>query len=278
MRIYMDFENFSVSRDLLYLASLFAGAGAGGFLAAFGASGRGRGGWITAALCFLSCAVAALSGSIVFSMGAVFTAFPLFIPAAVFFAAGVLGIRFPRLGAGIVLAAGVFTVFAAAGFLRYPGFAAPELPAGAGRSVQMSVQSSGGGIVIRGTRNPGGLRQDETWNLPEGNVPGILYFEAVAFVSDPRYPVFGGEKRGFFTGSGRGDEKLFSIRQAFFTPPPAGEMSLSGTAAPSKLGFTPAYFRAELPGEALFPGVNVSVLFDGDKITFDPPIVIPDRL
>jgi hypothetical protein len=255
----MDFEHFSISRDLFYLASLFAGAALGCFLAALSSAKRGRSGLISAALCFLSCAVAALSGSIILSTGAVFTAFPLFIPSAVFFVLGALGFRFPRIGLVFVFFAGIFTVFAGAAFFRHPRFA--DDPAGAaGNSLVMTVQSTGGGIRVRKPRNRV-IQADsaETWNLAERDLAENLYFEALAVEAHPLYPVFGGERRGFFSGAGRGDETLFSVKTVF-------------TGASSVLGFSPRYFRAELPARALFPGIVFSVVFSGETLSLDPPV------
>jgi hypothetical protein len=285
----MDFEHFSVSRDLLYLASLFTGAGLGCFLAALSSVRRGRSGWISAALCFLSCAVAAISGSIILSTGAVFTAFPLFVPAAAFFVTGVLALRFPRAGVVFVFLAGVFTVFAAAVFLRYPRFVSPDNPAGNGNLPVMTVQSTGGGILVRKTQRPADRAGSpdstdsdsaETWNLAEGSPAESLYFEALAVEANPLYPVFGGEKRGFFTGAGRGEEVFFSVKTFFFKAPAASALSeimpSPGIDAPSVLGFSPRYFRTELPIRALFPGLNFSVVLSGEALEFDPPVLPGD--
>jgi hypothetical protein len=273
----MDFEHFSISRDLFYLASLFTGIAAGCFLAAWSSARRGRSGWISAALCFLSCAVAALSGSVVLSKGVVFTAFPLFIPSAGFFVAGALAFRFPRAGFALVFLAGVFTVFAGAAFLRHPRLA--DDPAG---NLVMTVQSTGGGILVRKPQNSAGraglpdsanrvstslsIPADsvETWNLAEGNPAENLYFEAIAVDAHPLYPVFGGERRGFFLGAGRGDETFFSTKTIF-----AG--------GPSVPGFSPRYFKVELPIRMFFPGMQFSVVFSGKTLEFDPPVVPEDR-
>ncbi|MDR2049710.1 MAG: hypothetical protein LBP69_09685 [Treponema sp.] len=289
----MDFEHFSISRDLFYLASLFAGAGLGCFLAALSSVRRGRSGWISAALCFLSCAVAALSGSIILSMGAVFKAFPLFVPSAVFFAAGVLALRFPRAGFALVFLAGVFAVFSGAAFLRHPRLA--DNSAG---NLVMTLRSTGGGILIRKPRdsagrpgeaglpapanrpsNPAGADAAETWNLAEDASPQNLYFEALAVQAHPLFPVFGGERRGFFSGAGRGNETLFSVKTIFFKAPAASSSSLSAESSlpetgPSIPGFSPHYFRVELPIRVLFPGMQFSVVFSGTALEFDP--ALPD--
>jgi hypothetical protein len=288
----MNFEHFSISRDLFYLASLFAGAGFGCFLVALSSVKRGRSGWISAALCFLSCAVAALSGSIVFSTGAVFKAFPLFVPSAGFFIAGALAFRFPRTGFAFVFLAGIFTVFAGVTFLRRPRLDGD--PAG---NLVMTVQSTGGGILVRKPRdsagrpdpagrtsadrprNPADADSGETWNLAEGTAES-LYFEALAVEAHPLFPVFGGERRGFFLGAGRGAETLFSAKTIFFNAADSSSAyslaeTTPGTAESSTLGFSPRYFRAELPVRVLFPGIVFSVVFSGKTLEFNPP-VIPD--
>jgi hypothetical protein len=294
----MDFEHFSISRDLFYLASFFTGAAVGCFLAARSSVRRGRDGWISAALCFLSCAVAALSGSIALSMGAVFKAFPLFIPSAAFFTVGVLAFRFPRAGFVFVFFAGVFTVFVGAAFLRYP-----RLVDNSAGNLVMIVQSVGGGILVRKPQdsagwagrtdgaglpdpanrpsNPADADAAETWNLAEDASSENLYFEAFAVEAHPLFPVFGGERRGFFSGAGRGTESLFSVKTIFFKAPAANSSSslteaILETGAPSVPGFSPRYFRVELPIRSLFPGMQFSVVFSGETLEFDPP-VLPDN-
>jgi hypothetical protein len=282
----MDFEHFSISRDLFYLASLFSGAAFGCFLAAWSSVRRGRSGWISAALCFLSCAVAALSGSTVLSMGAVFRAFPLFVPSAAFFVVGALAFRFPRVGFVLVFLAGVFTVFSGAAFLRQP-----RLSGDPAENLVMIVQSTGGGILVRKPRNsadrpdpanrppnPADADSAETWNLAEGISSENLYFEALAVEAHPLFPVFGGEKRGFFSGAGRGGETLFSAKTVFYnvaeaSPSNSLDDGTSGIGMPSVLGFSPRYFKTELPVRMLFPGVNFSVIFSGNTLEFDPPVV-----
>jgi hypothetical protein len=293
----MGFEHFSISRDLFYLASLFAGAALGCFLDAWGSVRRGRSGWISAALCFLSCAVAALSGSTALSMGAVFKAFPLFVPSAAFFAAGVLTLRFPRAGFALIFLACVFTVFAGVAFLRRP-----RLADDSEGNLVMTVQSVGSGILIRKLQdsagrtgkagppypanqplNPAGADAVEAWNLAEDASSKNLYFEALVVKAHPLFPVFGGEMRGFFSGAGRGEETLFSVKTIFFKAPAADSLSshsltesMLGIGAPAVLGFSPYYFRAELPIRALFPGMQFSVVFSGETLEFDPP-VLPDN-
>jgi hypothetical protein len=114
--------------------------------------------------------------------------------------------------------------------------------------------------------------------LAEGDPAESLYFEAIVVEAHPLYPVFGGETRGFFSGAGRGDETLFLVKTIFFKTsgslPEA--MSPSGIDAPSVLGFSPRYFKAELPVRTLFPGMVFSVVFSGKTLEFNPPVVPED--
>ncbi|MDR0403608.1 MAG: hypothetical protein LBH35_08490 [Treponema sp.] len=252
----MNFEYFSISRDLFYLASFFTGAALGCFLDALSSVRRGRSGWISAGLCFLSCAAVVLSGSLVLSTGAVFTLVPLLICSVVFFAVGVLALRFLWAGLTLVIVAGLLSVFAGVVFLRHPRLTGGIAGTTAENSLVMTLQSAGGGILVRKPRNPG-QGGDETWNIAETDSAASFYFEAVAVEAHPLYPVFGGERRGFFLGAGRGDETFFSVKSVF-----AGESSLPG--------FSPRYFRAELPVGALFPGANFSVIFSGETLDVVP--------
>jgi hypothetical protein len=239
-----------------------------------------------------------MAGSIALSMGAVLNAVPLFVPSGAVFAAGALSIRFPQAGMGLVLLAGAFTVFAGIVFLRYPRFSSPGDSSGA-RNLVMTLQSTAGGIVVRRAPDSANLADSaaslnladpsypvsssdpvnstEIWNLAEG--AGNLYFDALAVEADPRYPVFGGERRGLFSGAGRGDEALFSVRTPFFKAPPAFSPSPLPASSPAflseeipkTLGFPPRFFRTELPVQAVFQGMSFSVIFSGAAIEFDPP-------
>jgi hypothetical protein len=224
-----------------------------------------------------------MAGSIALSMGAVLNAAPLFVPSGAVFAAGALSIRFPWAGAGLVLLAGVLAVFAGIVFLRYPRFSSPGDSSGT-RNLVMTLQSTAGGIVIRRVPDSANLADSaasaETWNMAEG--AGNIYFEALAVEADPRYPVFGGERRGLFSGAGRGDEALFSAKTPFFKAPPVFPSPVSPLSAsspaflsgetPKTLGFSPRFFRTELPVQAFFQGMSFSVIFSGMTIELDPPL------
>jgi hypothetical protein len=245
----MEYENLSLARDLMYLFALLAGAGAGSLLSIFKRKNtlRKRASWVSAALFFFSGAIASAALAVIFSKGAVFTLFPLYVPALAVLAAGVLAVRFPRAGAGaVMLAAGL-----CAAWMWFTFSTAPRLEGEAAkRARQLSVQSQGDGKLIISRRE-----KSETWNIKDDGNP--LEFKALAFTPAFPFPLIGGERRGLITGISRGADTIYSSGREptrFF---PSGGIER---------------FSLALPAKAVPPGMGLLVLFDGKELRFDPPI------
>jgi hypothetical protein len=257
----MEFENFALSRDLWYLFSFCAGAAAGCAIALFlrRSTVRAKNARITAAFCFLSGAVAALALAVIFSTGRIFFAFPVFVPSLILFVLGILSLCFFKFAAALVLAAGLAVVIVTLNFLAYP-----RAEAGAEFPLNISVQASGDGVMIQRNKVAGSQSVTaEVWNLAQqgansgqgaNNGQGEdIEVQAIALSADPRWPVFGGERRGEFSLVLKGDEAVFA-KKTFFLP-----------------GITADSFRAIIPAEALYPGMTYTTRFDGQSLSFDPP-------
>lgn len=251
----MEFENPSLARDFFYLSFLLLGAAGGSLASIFkrSTSLRSRSGWISAALVFFSGAVAAAAGATIFSQAGVFLNVSLYIPAGIAFVVGGLAVRFPRAGAcTLVFLLGLCTVWICLTFLRYPGFTktSPE-----GISVLSAGGTGEGMLIVR--QNNG---ENETWNV---DTRAALEFEAVAVSSDFRYPLIGGMTRGLVVQAVQGTGTIFQSSKYL-----SGERQ-------SLLGFSFSRHSLTLPAGALLPGMGLSVLFNGEKLYFDPPIQLP---
>ncbi|MDR2767792.1 MAG: hypothetical protein LBB82_05640 [Treponema sp.] len=261
----MESDNFALYRDLFYLSFLFFGISAGAVLCRqrSGNTLRRRAAWLAAIYCFIACAAAFLSPAVVFSGGAVFTVKSIYLVCAVFFFAGAAGIYFPRsAGAALVFAAGIITIWIALAFARYPEFQTAEGPP---YVESFALRSFGDGVrLVRQNRKPDTADAAESWSLDYEESP--LVFEAAAFSAHRLFPLVGGEKRGLITRVSRGGEVLFSVSPWMIRP-----------LSRSRPGFSSRIFSLDLPAGALLPGMNLSVVFDGDSLVFDPPIHISDE-
>jgi hypothetical protein len=251
----MEFENLSLARDFFYLSFLLVGATGGSLWCIFKrtSSLKSRSGWISAALVFFSGAVAAIAGAVIFSRAGVFSNTSLYVLAGIALVLGVLAVRFPRSGAcSIVIALGFCAVWICLSFLRYPASTttSPE-----GISVLSAGETGEGMIIVRQNGE-----EQESWNL---DTQAPLEFEAVAVSSDFRYPLVGGITRGLIVQAVQGTGTVF--RSSKYLARSSG----------SRLGFTFSHYTLTLPAGALLPGMSLSVLFDGEKLYFDPPIQLP---
>ncbi|MDR1307648.1 MAG: hypothetical protein LBK74_08755 [Treponema sp.] len=249
----LDAFNFGPSRDLFYLASLLFSIALGIFLVSRRkeTSPRRRAGLISALLCFISLALASLAGAVILSGGVVFSAVSFYPPAVLFLSLGAAVVCFPRAGGcPFIFAAGLFSVWICLTFLVYPRFEEPE---------RLSLRSGGGSLIL--FRLHGGSGTDtETWNIRDNGSP--LIFEAASVTAHPAYPLIGGERRGLIVRVQRDGEQLFALTRNL------RRLEFSG----GGLGFSLNKYGLELPPGALLPGMSLSVLFDGEKLYFDPPI------
>ncbi|MDR2661997.1 MAG: hypothetical protein LBC31_03270 [Treponema sp.] len=245
--------NAGPSRDLLYLASLLFGIALGIFLVSRrkGTSLRRRAGLISALLCFIALALASLAGALIFSGGMIFSVAAFYPLAGLFLSLGVVAACFPRAGAcPLILAAGLFSIWICFTFLVYPRFEEPE---------RLSLRSGGGSLIL--FRLHGGSGKDtETWDIRDNGSP--LTFEAASVTAHPAYPLIGGERRGLILRARRDNEQLFAFTRNLY------RLDFPG----GGLGFSLNKYNLELPPGTLLPGMSLSVLFDGEKLYFDPPI------
>jgi hypothetical protein len=271
----MNFEHFGFARDLLYLAALLTGTCVALFLIMIQKTNTPyrRSVCISVIFCLASLAVASLAGAIILSRGLVFTVASLYPFVVLFLAMGILGVRFPRAGGcTVIFVTGLVAVWICFSFLAYPRF--EELSLRASGDGQLLIRKRvhtqepaqgpagsfrAGGFIWRGTDGISGSRSptapdDETWNVKDDG--GALFFEALSVTAYPGYPLIGGERRGIITNAGRNNEVFFSVKRFRAFGP----------------GFMVNRYSLELPSGAMLPGMNLSVLFDGEKLYFDPAI------
>jgi hypothetical protein len=194
--------------------------------------------------------VASLACAVILSRGRIF-ALPSLYPWVCFsLALGTAAFRFPRAGGcTIIFVLGLFAVWICVSFLSYPG---PDKPDG------LSLYSAEDGhILIRKIAK--GPEEGESWNIEDDGK--ALVFEVAALTAHPSYPLVGGEQRGSIVRISRNGTQLFSLTGNGY------RFRFSGG-----LGFSLTWHTLELPTGALLPGVSLSVLFDSQRLYFDPPI------
>lgn len=256
----MNIQHFAAARDLFYLCFLFFGAALGSFLITLSGSCtlRKKSAWISVIFCLLSLAIGFLAGSLILSGGLIYTVPSLYPFAVLFFAAGALGLRFPRAGGwSIIFASAVFFIWITFSFLVFPRLAKPE---------QLSVRSEGEKQIhirrgITGRNTQSGAREDsETWNIQDDG--RTLTFEAVSITAHPAYPLIGGDQRGVITQLTRRGEQVFILSGNLFR--------FTRFKNP---GFSLVRHTLDLPGGVVRPGIILSVFFDGKQLYFDPPVL-----
>ncbi|MDR1446364.1 MAG: hypothetical protein LBI90_05655 [Treponema sp.] len=194
----MDFDNFPLTRDLIYLAAAFTGLAVGFFLSLFkrnGAAGSGNR-YVSAALFMLSGTLICITAALLSSRGKVLTGFPLVLPSASIVLLCALAAFFPRAFAfPFFLAAGLLIVWLAFSFLRFPLIE---------RSVPLAY-----------VRHEGSKNYSFRFSGQEEAVKGLnedspLVIEGVYITCDPLYPVIGGETRGMITGIDNDGKRMYS--------------------------------------------------------------------
>ena len=238
-------NHFGLSRDLLYLASLLAGASAGAFLVTLRRSCtlRQKSRWITVILCLIACTMASLAASVILTKGTVFTVYSVYPLVVLFFVMGAAGLYFPRAGGcAIIIITGFYAVWISFSFLVIPRCKDP---------IRLTVRSSGSEFIFH--------QDDEIWKIQDNG--GTITVKAASITAHSSFPLIGGEQRGMITGVLRNgaDHYESKIRR----------IPEEGSAGP---GFFREFYAVDLPKGAMLPGVSLSVLFDGNKLYFDPPI------
>ena len=200
----MGFERFYAARDALYLAALLAGLVLGCVcrICGFRTVPARRKRLITAGLCLLSAAVAALASALVFAGDSPWSLKPLVLPCCGAAGIAALAFLFPRaVAVPLVLLGGLFTVWLGYSFLRFPPFPLEETPAAA-------VSNRGAGVFALDA--PG----YEKIRIQDNGQP--LDFFAASVRYGERFPLIGGIARGGLSAIRRGETLLIPAGGAAF--------------------------------------------------------------
>ena len=184
----MDFKNFNIGRDLLYLSFLFTGAALGCFISRLKrrASLRFKNRCLTLGIIFLSPAAAVFACMLIVTGGRFFTDPVYYITGSILALVVLLAFRFPRAaGFPAILITGLVLVWTACSFGRFPRFDGSEINLG-----HAEINNSGGILLsIVSGKSP---VEFEPENMQFEIT--ITSFEFASFV-----PVIGGERRGKIT-------------------------------------------------------------------------------
>ena len=249
----MEFEQFAPARDFCYLAALLFGAGLGCILNRFRRAGsaRFRNWTVTAAYCFFSGALAALTAAIIYSGGGIFTETSLYLPLFVITAVLALAVRFPRAaGFPLILVSGIFIVWMGYACLRFPvinDFAQGRL-----------LRDRSGLIHIRLQSHP---EKDPDTSLsyhPAGE-DAVLEFKAFSFSPAKVFPLAGGLNRGLIVEIRSGNERLYR------DPRLGANDRLAGV---WQRFFSFQESLGSLETKTLLPGTSLVILFDGSALAF----------
>ncbi|MDR2606855.1 MAG: hypothetical protein LBC57_00560 [Treponema sp.] len=194
----MDFDNFPLTRDLIYLAAAFTGLAFGFFLSLFKRNRSAGSGnrYVSAALFMLSGTLICITAALLVSRGRVLTGFPLVLPSALIVLLCALAALFPRAFAfPLFLAAGLLMVWLAFSFLRFPLIE---------RSVPLAH------VRYEGNKNYSFRFSGQEEAIKGLNEGSPLVIEGVYITCDPLYPVIGGETRGMITGIDNAGKRLYS--------------------------------------------------------------------
>ena len=239
----MNYENFGLARDLLYLTALFIGLSTGAFLLIKTKSCtlRRRSQLITVILFLAAFAVTSLAVAVILTRGQVFSVVSIYLFFAIFLVFGIIGLYIPRVGISIIIAlSGLYIVLISFSFLVYPRINDLD---------PLLVRATDESFVFR--------HGADMWDIQDTG--GAIRFEAVCITPYPGYPLIGGEQRGILTQVSRANEQLFSLRNR--------NLSILGMP-----GFVREYFTLDLPEGFMLPGFSLSVLFNGTELFFEETI------
>jgi hypothetical protein len=261
----MDFENFTGVRDLICLSGAFLGAALGCVLSAFrkNISQRLKNRLISLCFCFFSGLVAAFALALIYSNGAALSAGPLFIPALIIMAVFILAFRFPRAAAfPLILAGGIFVIWIAYSFLRFPPVRANDAP------LASVHKEEGGFFSVRFGYNSGNSKTPDPDVLRLETEGPPLDFRLALMSFDKTVPLIGGERRGLIAEIRRGDKSLFT--DPFINAPPLMAWYALFSAPPGPLVLSFQRLSAVINGGALAPGSVLFLSFNGETFTFRP--------
>jgi hypothetical protein len=255
MQLFMDFEQFSLARDLFYLNWAFIGAALGCFLNRFrrnaGISYINR--TLTFAIILVSGAVAAAAGAFIVSRGAVFLDGTLYIPALLILVILAAAFRFPLAGGfSLFLLSGVFIVWVAFSLLRYPPASEGELALisnDGNRRILIGFETlsgENGGIKL--------VRRRSDLTVPAGSVIEITYTEVSC---TPCFPIIGGGAWGLVTEIKSNAENIGGSRTLYTARGPKSS-PLWGTVSQE--------LKSSTPSQILKPGQSVSIYKEGSAL------------
>lgn len=207
----MGFENFALARDLLYLTFALMGAALGCALHYFRKKPKApfRNRMISFGLVLLSGALVSFTVAIVITNGAILRAFFLLIPAGILALVFVLACRFPKAAAfPLIVLAGVVTIWIGFSCFRFPHI-------DAGGSLLARIYDNGSGDLVIRFNYPAGMdgvgeKPNLELAIPRtGQETVTLDVQAVCFYFDERFPLIGGDRRGFITAINHNEIPLF---------------------------------------------------------------------
>jgi hypothetical protein len=272
----MDFSNFSIARDFLYVSGALMGVALGYVLTFFrkGVSIRSQNRRLTVVLCVFSGVLAAFSAALVVSAGEILSSGGLFLAAGLCVPVFALAVFFPRTVAyPLILAGGLLTVWLGHAFLRFP------LVSENGPPLVYVYREGGGAYSIRLPAGPGkpGDRADKS-PAPviqagdraaaavfriSGNQPP-LELEAARISFHAWYPLIGGTELGLVTLLRRGNETLYT------NPPPDHTALQSRYSRLGSLGIGFQTLRGTVPLDAIPQGAYTAVSLDGGALSLRP--------
>jgi hypothetical protein len=256
----MEFESFTLSRDLLCLAGALTGATVG-FVAGLGRGDttiRGRNRLITIALVVFSAAVAAFAGAILVSRAAIFDGVLPFIVPALCVPVFALAFRFPRAaGYPLILAGGLLAVWLGYSFLRYPLVKSGGIP------LAVLQNDGAGGCLLRLPAGPADAALSAALPLPGTGSPAELRAALVGF--NRLYPLIGGEERGFVSLVRRGGEILYA-EPGFRGLAGAWYRRLEGLQKKHDAGITFRELQGTADTDAIPQGMDLRVFIEGEGL------------
>ena len=261
----MDFNTFSLSRDLLCLSGAFTGIALGLILNAFrkGLNRRSRSRRIALSLLSFSGLVAVFAIAIIVSLGAIFNDPSVFIAAACAVPLCILAARFPRLAAyPLILTGGIVAVWLGYTILRFPPVQFNAEPLAAITHIE------GNRYTIKFPAAGDGAKTIQT--IQTESSLSSLSFSAAFIFTDPRYPFFGGSARGLITQIRSSAGIIYTSPLNPASTPPhipfiAGNKPIPGIRTQTLTG--------QVPFETIPAGVTISINYNGGSFIFTPSSV-----
>jgi hypothetical protein len=270
----MEFNIFTVTRDLLYLSGALVGVALGFIVSLFrkDITIRSRNRRISVILVVLSGAISSFALAIAVSLGILFEDSGIFIVAGICVLIFALAARFPRAAAyPLILAAGLLAVWLGFSYLRFPQIKNSSVPLAAvyneGENL-FSVQTSQG-------PGSGDRAQPETIRI-SGNLSS-LEFTGIVIRFKRLYPLVGGTERGLITEISKDSESLFSKTAADGTLLTSYYTWLNTDGRIFGISFQKV--EGQVPFETIPQGMNMAVLLDGSSLSFLPswPVSVNSR-